>query len=288
MGMAAKTSPKPARTPRKRGTRKIITERYNIAQPELLLTEKEYADGLAEYFDLLFPDTVVEQIYKPFFTMMVNKHGIRSVCDLACRSGQTLKMLSKMGLKKMCGVDISSGMIRRAKKKTDKKVQYFISELAKAPNVVGSRTFDMVICTKDALPVVLDDEALINFFKSIRNILTDKGVMILELMNYEKVWRNKERFMPVMDRSLAKTPRLFFFMNDFHEELIVRNLMHLEKEKEEWHLKPLSIPARPIVPAEVEFFLEEAKYSKWAFLGNYSGKPFADMESTHLIVIARK
>ncbi len=286
--MAARKTIRRVTKPEPSTKQRLTAESLNIAQPELLLSEKEYADGLAEYFDLLFPDSIVERMYKPFFRMMVEKHGVTSVCDLACRSGQSLKMLSALGVKKLCGMDISAKMLQLAKKKTPKNVKYIIADLASAPRSAGKNKYDLVICTKDALPVVLDDEALINFFKDSRALLTDKGIMVIEMMNYEKVWRNKERFMPVMDRSLAKTGRLFFFMNDFHEELIVRNLMHLQKDKQEWFLKPLSVPARPIVPAEVEFFLQEAQFSRWTFLGSYTGKPFIEMESTHLIVVARK
>ncbi len=256
--------------------------------PEVLLSELEYGERIAAFFDILFPDRIVESIYKPFYKMLIGKHGIRSACDLACRTGQTLKMMDSLGITNLTGADINPEMIRRCREKIKSRVKYIQSEIALAPEHLASQAYDLILCTKDALPVVLDDEALIQFFKQARKALSVSGVLVIEINNYQKIWRRKERFLPVIDRSAAKKQQLFFFMNDFHEELLVRNLMHLHNEGGHWELTPLSIPVRPLLPAEIEFFLSEAQYSKWGFIGDYRGRPFSSEESPNLIVIAKK
>ncbi len=285
--MADPKRPKP-------GTKKRIKKNESLpdifqqAQPEVLLSEAEYGEGIADLFDILFPDRVVKAVYKPFFNMLIRKHQVRSACDLACRTGQTLKMLRELKIEKLTGIDISPKMTAKCRKKISSKIQFIGSDLALAPSTITGKQFDMILCTKDALPVVLDDDALINFFRDLRLCLTDNGLLVIEINNYQKIWRNKERFLPVIDRSVSKQPQLFFFMNDFHEELLVRNLMHLRYDHQQWKLRPLSIPIRPLLPAEIEFFLTEGQYSKWAFLGNYQGQSYIPEQSPHLIVIAKK
>ena len=290
--MAVKKTPKVKKriakkeTLKKRAHLSFISR--NVPQIENLLSEIEYGESIAEYFDILYPEEVLTRVQAAFYEMIIKKYQITSACDLSCRSGQTLYLLNYLGIKKLAGVDVSPAMIARCKKKLPKSIPLFTNDVYLAPLSLGDTKYDLVICTKDSLPMVLDDEALMNFFAQARELLTDTGVLIVEMWNYEKIWRNKERFMPVMDRCTKKDSRLFFLENDFHQELLVRNLVRLERDKHEWILRALSIPARPITRNEVEFFVKEAKFSKWGFLGSYSGGPYVPQESMYTILIATK
>lgn len=290
--MAVKKKPRPKkRIPAKKKSEKKTRPSFvsqNLPQVENLLSEIEYGEAIAEYFDVLYPEEVLTRVQAAFYEMIIKKYSVRSACDLACRTGQTLKLLSKLGIKKLAGVDVSPAMIARCKKKVPKSVPLYVNDVYLAPHSVGESKFDLVICTKDSLPMVLDDEALMNFFAQARELLTDSGVLIVEMWNYEKIWRNKERFMPVMDRITKKESRLFFLENDFHQELLVRNLIRLERNKHEWILRALSIPARPVTRNEVEFFVKEAQFTKWGFLGSYGGGPYVPNESMYTILIATK
>jgi SAM-dependent methyltransferase len=260
----------------------------NVPQAEQLLTEHEYGHHLATYFDLMYPENMLRRLQKPFFQMMVRRYHVQSACDLCCRTGQTLRLLHDLGVKHLTGIDVSEEMIRRSRKKLPRRTAFHNSELGLAPMVVSDRRFDMVLCTKDALSMLLDDETLINFFKNARDLLTDGGVLVVETLNYEKIWRNKERFMPVMNRTTRNEPRLFLMVHDFHEELLVRNLMRIERKGPEWYQRTMSLPIRPITHAEMEFCMHEPPYSKWGYLGSYTGKPFNNFESYQAILIAMR
>lgn len=279
---------KTANGPRSRKPTKSRIPSLNLPQRENLLSEIEYSNELAEHFDILYSDSVIAKVQAPFYKMLINKYNVQSALDLSCRTGQTLKMLSKLGIKKLAGVDASLPMIARAKKKLPRGTSLTVEELALAPFTQESKTFDLIICTKDSLPLVLDDGSLTAFFGEVHNLLNPNGVFLIETLNYEKIWRNKERFMPIMDRSRQKPSQLFYFLNDFHQELIVRNLVRVVKRDSEWILRALSIPARPTTRNEVEYFVQEAKFSKWGYLGSYSGAPFTPGESPYCITIALK
>lgn len=284
-GDMKKSARKPKRTAKKIKPTFISV---NIPQTENLLSELEYGEELSAYFDLLYPEKIVESIHRPFYEMIIKKYNVTSACDLSCRTGQTLKLLSRLGIKKLTGVDASPSMLKISRKKLPRTTQFINQEIPLAPTVLSGQKFDLVLCTKDSLPLILDDESLMNFFQQARELLTDKGILIVETVNYGKIWKNKERFMPVMDRSLKNIPQLFFFINDFHQELLVRNLMRVERNKNEWYVRSLSIPIRPLVPNEIEFFVKETAFSKWGFLGSYSGKDYMQNESPYTILIAKR
>lgn len=256
--------------------------------PEHLLSEKEYGEQLAPLYDRLFPESPLSSTLEPFVSMLIRKHQIQRVCDIACRTGQVLSLFRQLGLKNLTGVDASLTMLKLTRKKNHPKMSLIEAELAQATSSIPPSSFDLIVCLRDALPVVLDDEALIDLFKSLRNTLSDKGIVLLEICNYQKIWRRKERFLPIIPHTEGKIQHLFFFMNDFHEELLVRNLMHCYTKRGQWLIHPLSIPIRPLLPAEIEFLLNEAAFSKWTFLGNYRGQRFIPDLSPHLIVVAQK
>ena len=269
--------------------KRTITETFtsqNIPQTENLLTEPEYGEAIAPYFDELFPPKIMDNVHKPFYNMLVKKYAIQSACDISCRTGQTLKLLSTLGVKKLAGMDINAEMIGAGKKKLP-KVEFATAPLNEASQAVSGK-FDLVLCSKDSLPLVLDDESLLNIFVQTKDLLNDTGILIVEVLNYAKIWKNKERFMPVMDRSDGKSSKFFFYLNDFHEELLVRNLIRFAHNKHEWFAKIFSIPIRPLMQAELEFFVKEAHFSKYGFFGSYTGRPYSAEESPYTILIAKK
>lgn len=274
---------------KKRPAKKAVPPSINVPQPENLLDEDSYGDELAEFFDEMYPASVVEKIHGPFLRMLIQKYNVTSACDLACRTGQTLALLKKLGIKKLTGMDSSEEHLKRAKKKLGKSVTLDRQFLRDAPGSLRGQTFDLVLCTKDSLPALLDDEGLFEFFKNTHHILSEKGLFVAEMLNYGKIWKRKERFQPVMDRS-KKTGggHFFFYMNDFHQELLVRHLIRLERNRHEWYLRSSGLPVRPFQLNEIDLFVKEGGFSKWGFLGSYAGKPYVENESPYTILIALK
>jgi len=275
-----------SKSPIKEKQRTEILVSQNIPQTENLLTESEYEDAIAPYFDELFSPKIMDEAHKPFYNMLVKKYHTQSACDISCRTGQTLKVLSSLGVKKLTGIDVSPAMIAEGKKKLP-KAEWFVAPLNAAAQAVSGK-YDLIVCSKDSLTLVLDDESLLNIFIQLKELLNDNGILIVEVLNYEKIWKHKERFMPVMDRSDGRSPKLFFYLNDFHEELVVRNLVRFTHDQDEWFAKVFSIPIRPLMHAELEFFVKEAQYSKYGFFGSYSGTPYSVDRSPYAILIAKK
>ncbi len=273
--------------PSKRPTKSAVST-ANVPQPENLLDELQYGDALAEYFDLLYPESTMGRIQKPFYKMIIGKYRPLSAFDVSCRTGQTLRLLQELGIRRLGGADVSGKMLQRARKRLPRSCRLNAADIQSPFSALKDQVFDLIICTKDALSLALDDEALQKFFLCARKHLTENGLLIVETLNYEKIWKNRERFMPLLDRSLKSHPRLFTMIHDFHQELLVRNLMLLEIQKKEWYWRALSTPIRPVTRSEIDFFVKEAGFSRWGFLGGYAGKPFNPLESFYTILLAKR
>jgi ubiquinone/menaquinone biosynthesis C-methylase UbiE len=113
-------------------------------------------DFVAPAYDLVF-----ESIYHPYRTRaleMLPKMRGASVLDLACGTGQNFPLLAeRVGAEgKIIGVDISSGMVRRARRRAElirqPKVSLMRMDAARLePEVLEAQTglssVDIVICT---------------------------------------------------------------------------------------------------------------------------------------------
>jgi len=287
----AKKNTKAAAKPKKKtAARKPAASEpsLNVPQLENLLEEEAYIEEIAPFFDEMYPASVVEKVHGPFLKMLVQKYKVQSACDLACRTGQTLALLKKFGIKRLVGVDGSDANLAIARKKLGKDATVDRYPLREAPASLDGQTFDMVLCTKDSLPSVLDDEGLFEFFKKVYSLLSPTGVFVAEIINYGKVWKQRERYQPIMDRTKKSGGHMFFYMHEFTNELLVRHLVRLEKSKSEWFLRATGTPIRPLQPNEIELFVKEAGFSKWGFLGSYAGKPYVEKESLYTILLALK
>ncbi len=273
---------------RRKATPRLEPPSLNTPQTENLLDEDAYVEELAPFFDEMYPMSVVEKIHGPFLKMLVQKYQVQSACDLACRTGQTLLLLKKFGVKRLVGVDSSDQNLALARKKMGKSAVLDRHALREAPSSLEGQSFDMILCTKDSLPAVLDDEGLFDFFKKTHRLLSPNGIFVAEMLNYGKIWKRKERFQTLMDRTKKSGGHFFFYMNDFHQELLARHLIRLEKNKNEWYLRTIGLPIRPLLPNEIDLFTKEAGFSKWGFLGSYAGKSYVEKESPHTILLALK
>lgn len=280
---------KTARTPaRKSSKTRVVKPTRNLPAAEVLLDEGQFGDAMADLFDDLYPPPYMASAQRPFYAMMVRKYQPKSVLDTSCRTGQTLLLLRDLGVKKLSGVDVSMEMLKLAKRRLKASCPLMQSGVRAPFTKLHHERYDFILSTKDALSLVLDDDALIKFFRDAHHHLADSGILIVETLNYEKIWKQKERFLPVMDRSLPSKPMLFTMVLDFHEELLVRNLIKLEKKEGEWYWRALSTPVRPVTRAEIEFCVKEAGFSKWGFLGGYGASSYDPAHSIYTVLIAKR
>ena len=174
-----------------------------------------FYDNLASQYDKLFLDwqaTTQEQalILDKIFTA----HGFEKnakILDCACGIGTQATGLAAIGYQ-VTGSDISDGELTEAKQRAAKNhvsVHFEHADFCALSDTFAEQ-FDIVIAMDNALPHMLTDTDLAAAIKSIVNQITDGGLFVASIRDYDALLANKPPYSPPYIHKTAKGQRVSF------------------------------------------------------------------------------
>ena len=138
----------------------------------------------------------------------------RRVLDLGCGPGEHARFLADQGFE-VVGVDRSASMIASARETpVPENLEFIEGDLSRIDDIVQGQ-FGSAICLGNTLPHILQAEALLGMFKGLRSHLLATAPLLIQLLNYERIFRRGERYLPLNFRS------------DGEEEIVFLRLMEL-------------------------------------------------------------
>jgi glycine/sarcosine N-methyltransferase len=145
----------------------------------------------------------------PLFEALVRKFSIRSALDAGCGTGFHSILLARVGVD-VTAIDLSSEMVRRAAENAERAgvtiraYQSSFSEIGgPAPAATGGtppparRPFDALFCLGNTLAHMEDDAALDESLGNFRKVLKPGGVLLVQVLNYEKILAERKEVLGV-------------------------------------------------------------------------------------------
>jgi glycine/sarcosine N-methyltransferase len=250
---------------------------------------RDFYDGLGGDYDRMVSWETRLAREEAFFQRLFTENGTRSVLDAACGTGMHAIAFARRGLA-AAGADLSPAMVSRAKENAaaagaavDFRAAAF-GELSRAFN----GPFDAVTCLGNSLPHLLDDTALAAAFTDFARLLSPRGLLVIQNRNYDRVLREKQRFMPLSAREDAEGTTLFLRITDFSGELLQFTIVTLKKRGGSWTQAVQSTPLRALRRTVVEEALRGAGFSSIESWGSYAMTPADAPDAADLVVAARR
>lgn len=246
-------------------------------------------DDFSAYYDLFvnWERRLANEL--PFLREVLSRASARRVLDAACGTGMHAVALAREGYEVVCA-EPSEGMLHRVAENAKKcgvevgQVKAGFGELRKrAPG-----PFDAVLCLGNSLPHALTHKDLVDALADFRAVLHQGGIVIIQNRNYDKVLRERIRFMPLETAGTPGRELLFLRFVDFGDELLTFNMVTLIREDGRWRYEVGSTKHRPITVAEEESALRSAGLATWDLYGGYQFSAFDPAQSGDLIVVARR
>ncbi|MBM4169859.1 MAG: class I SAM-dependent methyltransferase [Ignavibacteria bacterium] len=246
---------------------------------------KDFYDAIAPSYDELtsFGKRFVQE--RPFFRLLVERFQIGTALDAGAGTGFHSLLLAQLGVK-VTALDHSPQMLRHLKRHA--------SEMGLRVDTVESsfhtirdhvkKSFDAVLCLGNTLPHLLGAEELRKAIESFSSVLNPKGVLLIQLLNYERILASRERVQNVREVE-GKTFVRFY---DYGESLLTFNILTIYKSEGEWHHSLQSTPLRPVVADELKSVLASLGYEDPKTYGSISLEPFDRQASRDLVIVARK
>ena len=160
-----------------------------------------FYDNLASQYDKLFLDwdsAVGDQAVIMDKIFMDSGYDKRSrILDCACGIGTQTIGLSTLGYD-VTASDISDGELKEAKDRAKQRgidIQFQKADFRNLSDAF-SRKFDIIIAMDNALPHMLTESDLKKAVKSISDQLTDNGMFVASIRDYDSLLRSKPPYSP--------------------------------------------------------------------------------------------
>ena len=208
-------------------------------------------DGMID-FDRRLP--VEKEILRTF----VEEFGIRTAADMGCGTGLHTLALAELGVDAI-GVDISAEMLARAqahaavlsrsastsihgnddiqnpvipsevrRRRTESRegsgAHFFQGDLL-APELKLYAPFDAVFCLGNTLPHIASVAELVDVLSHWKSCLSPEGIIVVQLLNYDRVFRERERIVGIRRAGEIVTVRFY----DFTEPRITFNILSIQE-----------------------------------------------------------
>jgi SAM-dependent methyltransferase len=149
-------------------------------------------------------------------------------------------------------------------------------------------TFDAAICLGNSLPHLLTDEALALALADFAAVLRPGGLLVVQNRNFDRVWAERERFMPPQAHRDGDEEWIFVRFYDFHDPTLTFHMLRLQRTAQGWEQDAQSTELRPIFWQPLANAMATAGLDRAVAYGGYDGSTFDPARSGDLIVVARK
>lgn len=256
---------------------------------------KEFYDSLGGDYDRMVSWQTRIAREAAFFRSLFEENGVRRVLDAACGTGVHAIEFARQGLRS-AGADLSPAMIDRARENARAAGVEVDLEAAAFGELSNRFTgpFDALTCLGNSLPHLVEDSSLAAALSDFASLLRRGGVCIIQNRNYDRLLRDRQRFMPLAAREDTEGETLFLRITDFPpptddaSQTIQFTIVTLKKRGRSWSQAVRTTPLRALRRATIEQALDAAGFSSIQVYGSFARAAFDAPDAEDLIVVAKK
>jgi SAM-dependent methyltransferase len=256
---------------------------------------KGFYDSLGSDYDRMVSWQARLAREEAFFQRVFEENGVRSVLDAACGTGVHAVAFARRGLRS-AGADLSPAMIEQARENARAAGVEVDLQVAAFGELAGRFTgsFDAVTCLGNSLPHLIDDSSLAAALSDFASLLRPGGVLIVQNRNYDRLLRERQRFMPLAAREDTEGESLFLRITDFPlsaegvSESIEFTIVTLKKRGGSWQQSARTTPLRAIRRDTLERALTAAGFSSVLVYGSFTMAPYDAPDAGDLVAVAKK
>lgn len=280
----------------------------HILKHEIPTLEKgQYASFMSENYDQMIDwDMRVENEFPTLFRVF-QKHNVKSVVDVGSWTGEYAIRLAKEGVETV-GLDHNPLMVAYANGKKSKlpqsvknKVSFQLTDFSNLTKIFEKNSVEAVLSVGTSLAYVPQSPKKI--LNDLYAITKKGGVIVIQILNLEKVVEEKGRFLNFRVKKNPKKQGEELFIEYFDkkdENTLIHNIVNFTSNGDRWVFAGInSIEISYLKNNDVIKMLEDAGYkdinvtgTKGEFRGQFGQmsliKPFDPRTSDWMTVIAVK
>ena len=229
----------------------------------------KFYNEIAEKYDYIFPLSPAHQTF--FASELYGK----TVLDVGAATGNLTAHLLSQDYE-VTAIDLSKRLIAEAAKKG------IVVQPLNMLDIEQLAIFDNIVCIGNTLPHLDSKTSVQLFLQKAYGQLTQKGKLILQIVNFQKYFFQKQGNylgnLPLIANDKVKFER-FYYLND-SDKIIFKTILDDTIENEEL--------LQPIFSNELTDWLIKIGFKNLKLYGNFKKDPFEAEKSMALIVSAEK
>jgi SAM-dependent methyltransferase len=255
-----------------------------MRHPIILLMDSY--EGFARRFDRMVDWKRRRRREAPFFHETLPE-GTRTVLDCHCGTGFHCVMLTEMGYE-VEGVDVSPHMLAVARKNLKERDLHLPLHLCDVKEMRLEREFDCVISMGNSLPHEFGDDNLLKSLQCMHDALRPGGHCIVHSENFDRLYRDGDRFIPSGFRRTGHGSETFIFVIDYFSDLVVFNILSMIEERGIPQFNVDIVKYNPVSVAKLRTLMTQAGFCAIEVFGDFNRTPIENSESYDAIFVARR
>ena len=217
---------------------------------------------------------------KVVFKKILNTYPAKTALDSGCGSGFHSVLLSQLNLK-VTGIDNSLSMLKLAQKNAKK---YKVNPFFKRGNFLVRDShlkdkFDVVFCLGNSFVHLLTEEDQTKSLMNFKYYLKNKGYLCLQIVNYDKILKNKQTVLAVRTINNRAITRSYTFQKN-----TVIFTVKIETEKKS---KEISTELYPMQSNKIQSLLQKTGFNKIKLYGDLMFSPYKKYDSENICIFCR-
>lgn len=243
-----------------------------------------YRDLAADYDDMTrFHKRLQRE--QSILKSLKKKYKFKTALDIACGTGLHAILLQKIGVDTV-GADNSQPMLEKAHKNAIEagvNVTWIHSDMRTLTKSIN-QTFDVIFCVGNSLPHLTTEKQLLNAFRKWHKLLNSNGKIIIQILNYTKILKDKERIINITRQEQREYIRFY----DFLYRRLRFNVIVLNWEEQPPLQSFYSTMLYPYERTSLAKVFHQAGFINLEYYGNMRMAPFSEDRSPNLVITAQK
>jgi SAM-dependent methyltransferase len=227
----------------------------------------------------------------PFLEGVLRSAPSPRVLDLGCGTGEHVRFLATKGFS-VVGIDSSESMLTQAREAPEPHGVEFVAGDIADVEALTSGSFGAALCLGNTLPHLQDAATLARLLAGLRTRLLPGGPIVVQVLNYEKIFKRKQRFLPLNFREEEGEETVFLRLMQPRTDgtvIFTPSTLRYRPEGD----PPLEVVAsrnvqlRGWTGAELQAALADAGFRDQAVHGTVADVPYVRDESNDFVIVAR-
>ncbi|QGU96312.1 methyltransferase domain-containing protein [Clostridium bovifaecis] len=207
----------------------------------------------------------------------------KRILDLAAGTGNYSIALAKEGYD-VVAIDLDSEMVRKIKEKArgkEVKIRAISMDMKEVDKIEDK--FDLIFCIGNSLVHLDSKEEIEEVISKLYNLLNKDGVLIIQIINYDRIIEKNIKGLPTIDRS-EKGIR---FVRDYEEKdgkILFKTKLIIKSGEEVYEN---CVPLYPLLSRDLDNILRTSGFSSIEIYGGFNEAEY-NVDSMVTIISAMK